>query len=222
MQAVDQDSSILPPIFPSSRHRYVKVPPRYLYQYILHILRKKIELDEEKIKPTNGSALTANLGGKIGVNLTVNISQEGDISLLSLRFRYGRIITSAALLLIAAAGLSLLFSSPLFLLITAAVLPIAYHANLEAVKFLDILNETLPFFEEEYSRQSIMKDKEKWKRHMKKVRKIYEKLVKKHMDVWGDTNILNYKIKNYQSRGLTYEESIIMIAEEEGVIKPEE
>jgi hypothetical protein len=45
--------------------------------------------------------------------------------------------------------------------------------------------------------------------------------VKRHIDTWGNTNVLKYKIEDYQSKGLTYEEAIIRIAEEEGVITDE-
>jgi hypothetical protein len=205
-------------MFPSSRRRYVRAPPRYVYEYILHILREEIGVNEEEIKPLDRSTLKISLGGRIGVGLTVEISQEGEISLLSLRFRYRRILLSAALLLIAAVGLSLLFGSPLVLLIAAAILPIAYHASLEAVRFLDVLNETLPFLEEEYSRRALIKDRERWKKHLSRVQEIYEKLLKRHIDIWGNANVLKYKIEDYQSKGLTYEEAIIRIAEEEGVI----
>lgn len=218
MQARDSAPFMLPPMFPSSRRRYVRAPPRYVYEYILHILREEIGVNEEEIKPLDRSTLKISLGGRIGVGLTVEISQEGEISLLSLRFRYRRILLSAALLLIAAVGLSLLFGSPLVLLIAAAILPIAYHASLEAVRFLDVLNETLPFLEEEYSRRALIKDRERWKKHLSRVQEIYEKLLKRHIDIWGNANVLKYKIEDYQSKGLTYEEAIIRIAEEEGVI----
>ena len=215
-------ASMLPPLFPSSRHRYVRAPPSHVYEYILHVLKDEIGIGEGEIKHIDGSTLETSLGGRVGIGLTIRTSQEGDITLLRLRFSYRRILLSAVFLLIAAVGFSLLLGSPLIMMIAAVILPVAYRANLEAVRFLDILNETIPFFEEEYSRRVLMRGRERWRKHLGRAQEIYRRLLKRHMDTWGDTNVLKYKIEDYQSRGLTYEEAIIRIAEEEGVILDEQ
>ena len=80
-----------------------------------------------------------------------------------------------------------------------------------------VLNEILPLAEKEYARQSLLKERERLRRSGVDVAALYEKLKRKHIETWGDINILKYKIEEYQSAGFTYEEAIIKIAEEEGV-----
>lgn len=212
-----ESPSVLPPIFPSYRRRYVRVPPEYAYESIIHILRKNLEIKDEEIKHLRNLTLRTSLGGRIGVNLTIHIVKEGEISVLNLKFNYKRMIVSASLLLLATIILSLLFKTSLPILGLAIFLPIAYQVNLKVIKFLNILTETLPFLEREYAYQMLLKDRERWRKHRKDVEALYEKLRKKHIETWGNTNVLEYKIQEYQSAGLTYEEAIMKIAEEEGI-----
>ena len=190
-------------------------PPEYAYQCIIHILREKMGCS--KIRRIGELSLKTRLSSYIGAVLTVQISHEGGISILDLRFNYARVIFSAALLLGTTIILSLLSNSVLPILGAAVFLPIAYKANNDAVKFLMVLNEILPFAEEEYARQSLLKERERLRRSGVDVAALYEKLKRKHIETWGDINVLKYKIEEYQSAGFTYEEAIIKIAEEEGV-----
>jgi len=210
--------SVLPPIFPSYRRRYMRVPPEYAYECIVNVLRKNLELNDEEIKHLGNLTLKTNLGGKIGVKLTIQIAREGEISLLNLRFNYRKIAVLVSSLFGAGIILSLFFNSPLPMLGAAVFLPIAYQVNLEVIRFLDVLNEILPFLEQEYARQILLKNRERWRRSRRDIEALYEKLRKKHIETWGNTNVLRYKIEEYQSIGLTYEEAIMKIAEEEGII----
>jgi len=210
--------SVLPPIFPSYRRRYMRVPSEYAYDCIVHILRENLGIKNEEIKHLDNLTLKTNLGGKIGATLTIQIDREGEISVLNLSFSYRKIAILAASLFAATIILSLFLNSPLPLLGTGVFIPVAYQANLESVKFLDVLNEILPFIEEEYAHQILLKDRERWRKSGRDVRSLYEKLREKHMETWGNTNVLRYKIKEYQSIGLTYEEAVMKIAEEEGII----
>ena len=213
----EKSNFILPPMFPSSRRRYVRVPPEYVHEYLIHLLKENLQLKNEGIKQDDFS-LGVNLGGKLGASLSIHITSEGDVSILNLSFKYGKITVLAVSLFSAAVILSVLFSSAVPMLGIAILLLLAYRVNLEVIRFLDFLNENLPFLEKEYHRQVLMKNRERWRKHLKYAREFYEKLRKRHIEIWGNTNVLDYKIKDYQSRGLTYEEAIIKIAEEEGVI----
>jgi len=190
-------------------------PPEYAYQCIIHVLREKMGCS--KIRRIGELSLETRLSSYIGAVLTVQISHEGGISILDLRFNYARVILSAALLLGTTIILSLLSNSVLPILGAAAFLPIAYKANNDAVEFLMVLNEILPLAEKEYARQSLLKERERLRRSGVDVAALYEKLKRKHIETWGDINVLKYKIEEYQSAGFTYEEAIIKIAEEEGV-----
>jgi len=196
----------------------MRVPPEYAYECIVHILRENLEINDEKIKHLGNLTLKTTLGGKMGANLTIQIDREGEISLLNLRFNYRKIAVLAVSLFGAVIILSLFFNSPLLMLGAAVFLPVAYQTNLEVVRFLDVLNEILPFLEQEYARQILLKDRERWRKSQRDIRALYEKLRKKHIETWGNTNVLRYKIEEYQSIGLTYDEAIMKIAEEEGII----
>ncbi len=218
MFAQETPPSILPPMFPSSRRRYVRVPPEYVYEHVIHLLREDLGLKDAEIKHLDNLALEMNLSGKIGVNVAVHIASEGDISVLNVTFGYRKISVLAASLVSAMIILSILFRTLIPVLGIVILFPIAYRVNLEVIRFLDSLNGTLPFLEQEYNRQILMKDREKLRRHIADAQALYEKLRKRHIEAWGNTNVLRYKIEEYQSMGLTYEEAIIRIAKEEGVI----
>jgi len=218
MRVQKESPSVLPPMFPSNRRRYLRVPPEYAYKCILSILTEDLEIKADEIQQLGCLALRRNLSGKIGAYLTVRIDQEGDISVLNLSFKYRNILILAASLFAAAVVSSILFSTPLPMLSIAVFLPFAYQVNLGVIRFLDILNEALPFLEQEYVRQTLLKDRERWKKYREDISALYEKLRKKHIENWGNMNVLKYKIEEYQSIGLTYEEAIIRIAEEEGII----
>jgi len=218
MRVQEKSIAVLPPMFPSNRRKYVRVPPEYAYKCIIHVLRDKLELKDVEIKHLSNLSLGTILGGKIGVSLTVHITPEGDISVLNIIFRYRKMVVLAASLLTAAIIISLLLSTPWPMLGVAILLPLAYHVNFEVIRFLDVLNETLPFLEQEYAHQILLKDRERWRKQQRNIEALYEKLRKKHIKTWGDTMVLKYKIEEYQSLGLTYEEAIMKIAEEEGII----
>jgi len=218
MSTREKSAPALPPMFPSMRRKYVRVPPAYAYKYLIHILTEDLGLKNTEIKHLVDLALGASLGGRFGATLKVHITREGDISVLNIRFGYEKIIVLAASLFIAAVLVSFSLGTSWPMLGVAILLPLAYEANMEAVNFLGVLNETLPFLEQEYARQALLKDRERWRKHKGNVKELYEKLRRKHIETWGDTKVLKYKIEEYQSMGLTYEEAIIKIAEEEGII----
>ena len=218
MSGQEKPAPVLPPMFPSMRRKYVRVPPEYAYKYIIHILTEDLGLKDTKIKHLGDLSLGTSLGGKFGASLKVNITREGDISVLNIRFQYGKIMGLATSLFIAAVLISLSLGTSWPMLGVAILLPLTYQANIEVVKFLSVLNETLPFLEQEYAHQVLLKDRERWRKHKRNIKELYEKLRKKHIETWGNTEVLKYKIEEYQSMGLSYEEAIIKIAEEEGVI----
>jgi len=212
----------LPSMFPSKRQRYIRVPPKYAYESLVHILKKNLKLKDTEIKHLGDLTLRARLGGKLGVDLKVHVIPEGDISLLNFIFSYRKMAFLVAFLLAATILLSLLFNTLVPMLGLFLLIPIALHINLEVTKFLEILSKGMPLIEQEYAREVLLKNRERWRRHLKDAQKLYEKICRKHVETWGNLNVLKYKIEEYQSMGLTYEEAIIKISEEEGILVSEE
>jgi len=218
MRLQEKPVSVLPPMFPSNRRRYVRVPPKHAYECVIYTLKERFNLEDSEIRQLDDLSLETDLGGKIGARVSVHVIQEGDISVINLSFRYRKMAFFASSLLAAAIILCLLFNMPILMLSVAILIPMAYHVNFEVVRLLDALNEFLPLIEEKYTRQTLLKDRERWRKYQKDVQSLYEKLCRKHLETWGDTNVLKYKIEEYQAMGLTYEEAVIKIAEEEGII----
>jgi len=214
----EKPASLLPSIFPSSRQRYLRVPPEYAYECIVDVLRRNLEIEDAEIKHLGDLTLMTCLGGKFGADLKVHVTPEGDISVLNIIFSYRKIAFLGSFLFAAMVGLSLLFNTPLPMLGTIILFPLSYHTSFEVTRFLDALNEGLPLIEREYIREILLKNRARWRKHIKDIQKLYRKLCEKHLETWGSTNVLRYKIEEYQSMGLTYEEAIIKISEEEGIL----
>jgi hypothetical protein len=96
-------------------------------------------------------------------------------------------------------------------------MPLILNANNSAVSFLDMVNKTLPFVEKEFAHKALLADRERWKAQPQDTDTLYKKLNEKHINTWGDTKILEYKIAEYQTLGLTRNEAIRKAAEEEGI-----
>ena len=218
MHLREKPVSLLPLMFPSNRQRYLRVPPEYAYECIVQILKRNLEVKDSEIRHPSSLTLTASLGGKIGADLEIHVIPEGDISVLNLVFSYRKMAGLASSLLAVTVLLSLLFNNPLPMIGVFILIPMAYNINFKVTRFLNVLNEGLPLIEQRYAYESLLKNRERWRKHLKDVEKLREKLRKKHIKAWGSTNILNYKIEEYKSMGLTYEEAIIKISEEEGII----
>ena len=218
MAIQEKPVSLLPSIFPSSRQRYLRVPPEYAYGCIVDALRRNLKLEDVEIKHLGDLTLMTCLGGKFGAGLKVHVASEGDVSVLNIIFSYRKMAFLASSLFAAMVALSLLFNTPMPMLGILILFPLAYHTSFEVTRFLDALNEGLPLIEREYIREILLKNRGRWRKHLKDVQKLYGKLCEKHLETWGSTNVLKYKIEEYQSMGLTYEEAIIKISEEEGIL----
>jgi len=213
-----QERTLQPSMFPSNKQRYFRVPSEYAYECIVDILKRNLKLSDAEIKHLDSLTLKANLGGKVGVNLKVQIIPEGSISILNIRFSYGKLVILASFLIAMMVILSFLFSNPAPMMILLVLVPIIYRVRFNVTRFLNALNEGLPLLEREYLRQALLENRARWQKHLKDAEELYEKLRKKHIETWGSINVLRYKIEEYQSMGLTYEEAIIKISEEEGIL----
>jgi len=213
-----RDPQILSPILPSFRQKYIRVPAEYAHRCIMHILRENFGLRSEEIKHHN-LGFNARLGGFLGVDLKVQLSSEGEVTLITLRFSYKRVILTLALIFIIAAVVSLSFHSALPLVAALLAFPTIYRANLEANRLLGLINETAPLLEREFERQSILKERKRLREFEMSIDDLYKRLCRRHMEVWGSLNVLEYKLREYQSKGFSHEEAILKVAEEEGMIE---
>jgi len=213
-----RDPQILSPILPSFRQKYIRVPAWYANRCIMHFLNENFGLRSEEIECHN-LGFNAKLGGFLGVDLKVQLSSEGEVTLITFRFSYKRVIFTLALIFIIAAVVSLSFHSALPLVAALLAFPAIYRANSEANRLLGLINEVAPLLEREFERQSILKERKRLREFKINIEDLYRSLCRRHMEVWGSLNVLEYKLREYQSKGFSHEEAILKVAEEEGMIE---
>lgn len=200
------------PRFPSRLRRFVRVPEDYIHENLPQFLSSVHEEESDGLK-----FYRANIGGGIGAKLRVYVLPEGEVSSLDLRFDYRSLALILILLFVISAGLSLALSSifPLFGVLLMLIL--IYRVSFAIENLLNDLSNILLGFEIEYSRKKLMEERARWQQNPKDASELYRRLCEKHIKTWGNTYALEYKINEYQREGLTREESIRRVAEQEGI-----
>jgi hypothetical protein len=209
---------IAPYLYPPSKTRkYVRLTGQQAYESVNNLLNeasgsKILESSQEETLMAKARL------GILGATATIRVFPEGDISALDIAFSYkrARFAALAVGVIVTLLGL-LVFQSWYILLGDALIIPLIYYANYSAIRFLDLMNKTLPFIEKEFTNKALMADRERWKAQPKDTEALYKRLSEKHVKTWGNTKVLEYKITEYQKLGLTRNEAIMKAAEEEGV-----
>lgn len=203
----------MPYSFPSTFRKFVRIPIEQTYKALSQVLEEVYDekLGKEKIFKTN-------IGKGVGVTVKIRLLPEGEISSLEFNFDYRGLILIILAVLAASIGLCLLISSFTLLVFNLIAIPVlTYRASFAIERFLSNFNEILRGLEIEYGRRKLMEDRMRWQRSPKNVNDLYKRLCEKYIKIWGDIYALKYKMEEYQSQGLTREEAIRKIAEEEGV-----
>jgi hypothetical protein len=197
--------------FPSRFQRFIRAPAGWLSEALSQVLSETYKgAGEERF-------FKADIGKWTGVTLRIRLIPEGDASILDFIFVYRGLVLVILASLLIFIGLGILFSS-MIPLIGLAIIPIMfYRAGFEIGNFLSNFNNILLGLEIEYSRKKIMEDRVRWQLNPKDIDDLYRRLCSKYIKVWGSTYALEYKISEYQKQGLTRDEAIRKISEEEGI-----
>ena len=216
---VSQEDVVLRPtlIFPSRTRKYVRLTPEQAYGSMLHLMRENIKAEIIEGSREGAPSFKARLGGKIGATASLRVVSEGDVSTLEFSFSYRNAVYASLVVLAAVIGLSLVFWTPIPGVGSAIVLLSAFRANFAVVRFLDAVNEALQHIEREYARRALVEDRKRWESEPRDTEELFRRLSEKHLKMWGNTNVLWYKINEYQRQGLIYNEAVRKIAEEEGI-----
>jgi hypothetical protein len=200
------------PRFPSRLRKFIRVPADYIFENLPQFLSGMREEESDGLK-----FFRANVSGCIGAKIKLYVVPEGEISSLDLRFEYRSLVFVLILLFVISAGLSLVLSSifPLFGVILILIL--IYRVSFSVENLLNDLGNILHGFEIDYARKKLMEERLRWQRNPKDVSELYRRLCEKHIRTWGNTYALEYKINEYQREGLTKEEAIRKVAEQEGI-----
>jgi len=205
---------LMPYSFPSNLRKSIRVPVEQAYGVLSQVLE---EISDRK-KSGGERVFRVHISKGMGIILRIRLLPEGEFSSLEFNFDYRGFIFIILAALAILIGLSLLLSSFTLLVLGVIVMPIlAYRASFTIERFLRDFYDILRGLEIEYSRRKLMEDRARWQRNPKNVDDLYKKLCEKHVKTWGDTYALKYKIEEYQRRGLTRDEAIRKIAEEEGI-----
>ena len=203
-------------LFPSKTRKYVRLTGQQAYETVNNLLSEVSSFKTSEPSREEPLIVKARLG-VLGATVTIRIFQEGDVSSLDFTFSYKRAVYIAFAVGIIIILLGLVFQSIFAILGLALVIPLILNANNSAVSFLDLVNKTLPFIEKEFAHKALMADRERWKAQPRDAEALYKRLSEKHVNTWGNTKVLEYKIAEYQTLGLTRNEAIRKVAEEEGI-----
>lgn len=167
---------------------------------------------------SEGRMFKSAVGWRVGATLKMRVIPEGDVSSLEFEFSYRRLMLTILIALIILIALSVTLSSLIPLLLLLAAIPLlVYKTSLDINEFLRRVGDTLLGLEIEYQRRRLMEDRARWRSDKRNVEDLYRRLREKHIKTWGSTFTLEYKIREYERQGLTRDEAIRKIAEEEGI-----
>jgi len=204
-------------MFPSRSRKYVRLGAKEAYESIVFLLRENLKADMMEGKQTEPLSVKAKMGGALGVAVEVRVFPEGGVSALELSFSYRNLLLSSFFVFTAVIAVSLVLQTAIPLVGLALVPVLGYRMNSSARSFLDALNEALPHLERESARRALNEDRKRWQLEPKDADGLYRRLREKHTKTWGNTNVLEYKIAEYERQGLTRDEAIRKTAEEEGI-----
>jgi len=203
----------MPYLFPSNLRKFIRVPAEQTCEMLSQILE-----EIRDVKTGGERVFKANIGKGVGVALKIRLLPEGEASSLEFNFNYRGLVSMILAVLAVSVGLSLSLSSFTPLILSVIGMPIlVYRASFVIERFLSDFNNFLQGLEIEYNRRKLVEDRIRWQRNPKDANDLYKKLRKKHIKIWGSTYALEYKINEYQRQGLTRDEAIRKIAEEEGI-----
>ncbi len=211
--------------FPVRIRKYVRLPAPKAYESILSLLREEIRAKKLLSSFSEETFVEGKIGRIFGATVKVKVIGENEVTDLDITFLYRSTILSSLLIFAAVLGIEIAlgtvipdFATTLLTTFAFAIIFLsAYKANSSALKFLNILNETLPHVEREYARMVLIEERKRWQLEKKDVDALYRRLCEKHVKTWGNIRVLEYKVAEYMKQGLTREEAIIKTAEEEGI-----
>jgi len=203
-------------IFVSNVRNFVRVPPKDVYGNLLYFLQKDLNLSVES--DGVNMLITARLKGMtklIGFAVYIRILPEGEASAVELSFTYKGFFAFTLALLIGIIILSVAFSSMIPLLMVIIPFLLIRYLGSTSSAFQSSVNDFFVLLERDRDQRSLAENRKRWQADLRKADDLYRRLREKHIKEWGDSHALEYKITEYVRMGLTREEAIRKIAEEE-------
>lgn len=198
--------------------KFVRVPSKEVYSSLLYLLEQDLDASVESEEET--MLITAKLKGiakVVGFTVHIRVLPESEASTLELSFSYRSFIFVAFALLISMIVLStaLLSMIPLVGIVVLSLL--MHNLGSASSEFLRSVSDFLLLLERDRDQKLLAESRKRWQADSRKVDDIYKTLLDRHVKVWGDARVLDYKISEYMRTGLTREEAIRKVADEEGI-----
>jgi len=204
-------------MFPSKSRKFVHLEADQAFESLLYLLRENLGATNIETEKAEALSIKGKIGGVLGVTVKVRVLPEGGVSALDFSFSYRNLLWLILIILAVALGLSSMLSTAITMVVLVLILPLGYRTNATVRRFLDMVNEALPHLEREFARRTLMEDRKRWQMEPKDNEDLYRRLREKHTKTWGNTKVLEYKLSEYESEGLTRNEAIRKTAEEEGI-----
>jgi len=206
-------------IFATNLRRFVRVPPKEVYDSLIQFLQQ--DLDGKNIMSEERDMIvTIKLRGvakAVGFTAHIRILPENDSSAIELGFSYRGFIVIALMLLVGMITLSIVLLSAIPLIGIVSIFLLLHSLSSASGIFLGSINDFLLLLERDHDQRLLIESRKRWQSDPKRTDDLYKRLVNKHAKVWGDSHALEYKLSENMRMGLAREEAIRKVAEEEGI-----
>jgi len=202
----------------SEARKFIRVPSRRVYGDLLYFLQSELgAVNVEGERESLFIRAKKKVIGAIGITVNIRVLPQGEASEIELNFGYRSFFVTVFASLIVMIVLCVLFLSAVPLFGIVPLILLMYNLGSNASSFISSMNKFLLLLENSYAQEQLKEIKKRWQMDLKSANDLYERLLNAHIKVWGDDHVLEYKISEYMKEGLTREEAIRKIAEEEGV-----
>lgn len=198
--------------------KFTRVPSKRVYSDLSYFLQEDLGVpDVENQEDSLLIVAKKRIMGVIGIKAEIRVRPEGEASTIETNFSYRNFLAAVLALLSIIILLSAIFLSfiPLFGIIPLIILMQTLGSSVRS--FAASISEFLLLLEKNYAQQKLKEARIRWQADTRSTGDLYDRLVAAHTEIWGHAGVLEYKISEYMEEGLTREEAIHKVAEEEGI-----
>lgn len=202
----------------SETRKFIRVPSSRVYGDLLIFLQDELGGVNVESEEESGVIIAKKaVIGPVRIKANIRILPEGEASAIKLDFSY----RSFFLIMFASLGFMVVLCGvflsviPLFGIVLLIVL--MQNLGSAAGSLMTSISEFLFLLEKSYTQEQRREARKRWQADSRSVEDLYERLLDTHTKIWGHARVLEYKISEYVSEGLTREEAIRRVADEEGI-----
>jgi len=201
--------------------KFIRVPPGRVYRDLLYFLQEdlgasNVENQEDSLLIIAKEAILS----VIRIKIQIRIEPEGEASKIELNFGYRNFLAAALALL---SLLILLSAVSLSFIPLLAIIPLITLMQIlgsgAVTSFAASISEFLLLLEKSQAKEQLDEARRRWQADARGISDLYERLVAAHTEIWGHTRVLEYKISEHMEEGLTREEAIRRVADDEGTLR---